>query len=334
MPDSLLQILPSYGLYGVTIPQEFGGAGADFLGLVVSIEELCKASASLGAQIAFHNAVVAEAMIASTNKDLRGVFLPKLASGILGAFFIDARSPVSCKSESDYFILNGTCEYVMSAVSAGIFLILTKMADGSRALVCFSKQDGDGLRIGPAKKLLGMRASQTASIHFHDLKIPRDSILFEPSRTDSSLQQITAKARLIVAAQALGIGQASLDAAIKYSNERSQFKTTIGSFYAVRDFIAQDEISLQSARSITYSVADEISLFQTPMRDSAIAKIAASDAAVSASRHSIRIHGGYGFIRDYQVERYLRDARATQIYIESNEALKGDIAGSLLGKNA
>ncbi|MDG6924375.1 MAG: acyl-CoA dehydrogenase family protein [Nitrososphaerota archaeon] len=162
VPDSLLQILPSYGLYGVTIPQEFGGAGADFLGLVVSIEELCKASASLGAQIAFHNAVVAEAMIASTNKDLRGVFLPKLASGILGAFFIDARSPVSCKSESDYFILNGTCEYVMSAVSAGIFLILTKMADGSRALVCFSKQDGDGLRIGPAKKLLGMRASQTA----------------------------------------------------------------------------------------------------------------------------------------------------------------------------
>ncbi|MDG6924374.1 MAG: acyl-CoA/acyl-ACP dehydrogenase [Nitrososphaerota archaeon] len=148
------------------------------------------------------------------------------------------------------------------------------------------------------------------------------------------MQQITAKARLIVAAQALGIGQASLDAAIKYSNERSQFKTTIGSFYAVRDFIAQDEISLQSARSITYSVADEISLFQTPMRDSAIAKIAASDAAVSASRHSIRIHGGYGFIRDYQVERYLRDARATQIYIESNEALKGDIAGSLLGKNA
>ncbi len=140
-----------------------------------------------------------------------------------------------------------------------------------------------------------------------------------------------AKSRLAVAAQALGIGQASLDAEIKYANERVQFNTKIGSFYAVRDFIAQDEIALETARSLTYSVASEIQTLATLSRDSAIAKVSSSNAAVQTARHSIRVHGGYGFVRDYPVERHLRDARGTQIYIESNEELKSQIAGSLLG---
>ncbi len=136
---------------------------------------------------------------------------------------------------------------------------------------------------------------------------------------------------MAVAGQALGIAQASLDAAIKYSNERSQFNKKIGSFYAVKDYIAQDEIAIQSARSITYSASSEVLSSPTLQRDTSIAKVSSSNAAVQAARHSIRVHGGYGFIRDYPVERYLRDARATQIYIESNEALKEQIAGSLLG---
>ena len=222
----------------------------------------------------------------------------------------------------------------MNAASAGVFLVLAKMSDGNRAIICFSKEHSginSGFEVGPAKKLLGMRASQTASISFHNLKLSTDTLVFDPQHTGRILEQLFARSRLAVAAQALGIAQASLDASIKYSNERTQFNTQIGKFYAVKDFIAQDEIAIQSARSITYSVAAELLSIPSLQRDSAIAKVAASNSAVQAARHSIRVHGGYGFIRDYPVERYLRDARVTQIYIESNEALKGQIAGSLLG---
>ena len=334
VPDELKRKLPGFGLYGITIPQEYGGAGTDFLSLVLAIEELCKASGSLGAQISFHNAVVAEALIASSNSILKSNLLPKLASGTLGAFSFDPKSTVSCKIENNQIILNGSSEYIMNAASAGIFLVLAKMIDRSRAIICFSKENAgmdSGFEVGQAKKLLGMRASETASISFRNVKLPADALAFDPQHSGTILEQLLARSRLAVAAQALGIAQASLEAAIKYSNERSQFNTKIAKFYAVKDFIAQDEIAIQSARSITYSVASELLSIPTLQRDSAIAKVAASNAAVQAARHSIRIHGGYGFIRDYPVERYLRDARVTQIYIEPNEALKGQIASSLLG---
>ena len=332
VPASLLEKLPAFGLYGITIPQEYGGAGADFLSLVLATEELSKASGSLAAQISFHNAVVSEALVASANSGLKSRLLPKLASGLLGAFSLDPKSTISCKVESDGILLNGASEYVMSATNAGVFLVLAKLSDGNKAIVCFSKEDvASGFNSGPAKKLLGMRASQTASISFSNAKLPLESLVFDVKETSSALSQLLVRSRLIVAAQALGLAQASLDAAIKYSNERKQFNTKIGSFYAVKDVIAQDEIAIQSARSITYSVAMELLSNPSLQRDSAIAKVSASNAAVQAARHSIRVHGGYGFVRDYPVERFLRDARATQIYIESNEALKSEIASSLIG---
>jgi hypothetical protein len=331
VPDSLLEKLPSFGLFGITIPQEYGGAGADFLSLVLATEELCKASGSLGAQISFHNAVVCEALTAS-NSGLKSRLLPKLASGTLGAFSLDPKSTISCDVEKDGILLNGSSEYVMSAASAGIFLVLAKMKDGNKALVCFSKKDAtSGLEVGPVMKLLGMRASQTAGISLHNTKLPTECLVFDIHQTGSALTQLLVRSRLIVAAQALGLAQASLDSAIRYSNERSQFNTKIGKFYAVKDMIAQDEIAIQSARSITYSVSSELLSNTSLQRDSAIAKVSASNSAVQAARHSIRVHGGYGFVRDYPVERYLRDARVTQIYIESNEALKGEIASSLVG---
>lgn len=332
VPTTLLEKLPAFGLCGITIPQEFGGAGADFLSLVLAIEELSKVSGSLAAQISFHNAVVAEALIATPNSVLKGKLLPKLASGTLGAFSLDPKSTVSCKLEKDAIWVGGTSEYVMNATSAGVFLILAKMNDGSKALLCFSKEDAmPRVVVGPSKKLLGMRASQTASISFNQTKLPKESLLFDIKQTNSALEQLLIRSRLIVAAQALGLAQASLEAAIKYSNERIQFNTKIGSFYAVKDMIAQDEIAVQSARSITYSAATELLSNANLRRDSAIAKVSASNCAVQAARHSIRVHGGYGFVRDYPVERFLRDARATQLYIEPNETLKDEIASSLIG---
>lgn len=328
--SELLQKLAGAGLFGITVPQEYGGVGTDFLSLVLSVEELSKFSGSLGAQVSFHNGVVCEALVASANKELKARLLPKLASGTLGAFSLDPNSTVSYAVQGDSVVINGASEYVMSATLAGVFLVLARSKQGN-IVICFDISDVNKpeFSIGETIKLLGMRASGTASMSFRGLRLSKESIAFSSTESNAAITNMLKKSRLAVAAQALGLGQASLDASVKYSSERSQFNTKIGKFYAVRDFVAQDQIAIEGSRSLTYSVASDLSR-PSADKDSAIAKVSASNAAVQAARHSIRVHGGYGFTRDYPVERYLRDARATQLYIESNEALKDLIAASII----
>jgi alkylation response protein AidB-like acyl-CoA dehydrogenase len=336
IPQELLVELPEFGLYGITLPAESGGAGADFLSLVVSIEEVSKASGSLGARLCVHNAIVGEAFLLSENTALRGAFLHKLASGSLGAFALypsaseRERGVVSCSFQGSNIILEGSASFVINAASADIFLIRARVQDtvSDEALVAFSKSAAskDAFEISSPKKLLGMRASDTATLSFHDLKLPIESLVSDVAQTGAILEKLNARARLAIAAVALGIGQASVDASVKYANERSQFNTKIGKFYAVQEMIASDIVSLESARSITYQAAAEINSSRSLGRDSATAKICSSNAALGAARHSIRIHGGYGFTRDYPVERYARDARLTLICFESNERLKSEIA--------
>ena len=176
-----------------------------------------------------------------------------------------------------------------------------------------------------------MRASGAARISFDGLRLPISSLVFDVTDAQSALMRLNTRARLAVASQAIGLAQAAVDAEVKYANERTQFNTKIGRFYAVQDFIAQDEVGLETSRAQVYLSASQIDTSETIGRESAVAKISASNCAVSSGRHAIRVHGGYGFVRDYPVERYVRDARLTQIYPESNESLKAQIAGSLLG---
>ncbi len=164
------------------------------------------------------------------------------------------------------------------------------------------------------------------------MRVPLQALLCEVPKTRDYLEQLLARARLATASQALGIGQAAVDASVKYACERVQFNTKIGSFYAIQDMIASDAVAIETARAQAYLTCSEIRTSKSLQRDSAIAKISASNAALQAARHAIRVHGGYGFTRDYPVERYARDSRLTQIYVESNEELKALIAESYLGQ--
>jgi alkylation response protein AidB-like acyl-CoA dehydrogenase len=339
VPSELVTKLPTLGLFGITVPTDFGGAGADFLSSLVACEEVSKASGSLGAQISFHNAVVCESLIASSNANLRQTLLRKLASGSLGAFdFSSARrqsKQVHCKIEQSELVVSGSSEYVTNAADASVFLVcgLLEGTKADKVMFAFSKdQVPDAFSVGEAKKLLGMRASGTASISFNKLALPLESLVCEISQTNDYLNQLLARSRLAVASQALGIGQAAIDASLKYASERSQFNTKIGNFYAVQDMIASSAIELETARSLCYVTSSEIRTSASLLRDSAIVKVAASNAALKAGRHCVRVHGGYGFTRDYPAERYMRDARLTQIYTETNEELKSLIARSLLGE--
>jgi len=334
VPNEIFGKLPSLGLFGISLPAEYGGAGADFLSLLLVTEELSKISGSLGARVSFHNAVVCDTIASSKNQELKSALLPKLVSGSLGAFVIDPKSTIKSSFEGSQIVLNGSAQYAANADAAGVFLILAKMKDGSKSFVSFAKDQDEeipGFAVSAPEKLLGMRAAGTAKVEFLNFPLPKNAILFDDNEVSAAMRRILTRSRLAVAGQALGIGQAALDAEISYANERSQFNTKIGKFYAVQDFIAADHIAIETARMIAYKTSREIEDSHTLERDSAVAKVSSSNAAVQTARHSIRIHGGYGFIRDYPVERYLRDARVTQSYIESNEALKAKIAESLLG---
>jgi alkylation response protein AidB-like acyl-CoA dehydrogenase len=347
IPSDLLTKLPGLGLLGITVPSELGGAGADFLSLVIAIEEVSKASGSVGAQLAFHNAVVCEALSASQNSKLRQALLPKLVAGATAAFDFSTlheenkAKQLHCSIEGSDLIVNGSSGYVIGAASAKVFLVLGNLrSEGrkevERVLFAFSRDQvaQQQFRVGEPKKLLGMRASDTAEISFEGLRLPLEALVYEVAKVKDVLRSLLARANLAVAGQALGIAQASIDASVKYANERYQFNTKIGNFYAVQDMIASDAIDLETARALTYLIAQEIHAASTLERDSSIAKIASSNAAVRASRHAIRVHGGYGYTRDYPVERYARDARLTQIYTESNEELKVGIAKSLIEHNS
>ena len=331
IPDSIFKRLPELGLYGISVPAEFGGAGADYLSFLISVEELSRVSGTVGARISFHG-VVCETLKASQNVSLRASVLPKLASGSLSALSIDPKSTIRWKKAGDGgYLLDGSAEYVMNADLAEFFLVVARSRDETSIIFCIEKQSaGKSFEVSEPKKLMGMRGSGTSKISLHELKLSDSSIVFDSDSVKTGINTILIAARLAVSSQALGIGQASLDEEIRYANERTQFNTKIGRFYAVQDFIASDEVSIDSARSLTYSVASQPLSLESADRKSGAAKIAASNAAVQSARHSIRVHGGYGFVRDYPVERYLRDARATQIYLEPNEVLKAKIAEDLL----
>src|SRR5579872_2411827 len=183
--------LPSLGLYGILVPAEFGGAGADFLSLLLVTEELSKVSGSVGARISLHNAVVCDTLLFSTNNHLKTALLPKLASGNVGAFIVNPRPAVSCRKEKEEIILDGASEFVINADVASIFLVLGKMQDGKSTLVCFSREDlvdSSGVKISEPKKLLGMRAAGTARIEFHSVRLPLNSTVFEPEVLPAGLR--------------------------------------------------------------------------------------------------------------------------------------------------
>ncbi len=350
VPSELFAELARLGMFGISVPSVFGGAEADFLSVFIVGEEISRASGSLGALVAFHNAVICESLLKSKNAKLKKDLLPNLAAGSLGAFDFSAlqverdskgKSKVNCKIEGGDLVIDGKADFVFGASFAKVFLVLANLETPSqteKVLFAFSKDKiKDGIfTIGEPKKLLGMRASGSASISFNSFRLSKESLVHEISETSAALNEVLSKARLAVASQALGIAQASLDASVKYSNERAQFETKIGEFYAVQDMIASAQIELVTSRSLSYLVASKIANYrdlEEIQRDSAASKISASNASISAARRSIRIHGGYGFTRDYPVERYARDARLTLIFPETNEDLKSLIARSLLGSN-
>ena len=307
------------GLFGILVPHDLGGAGADLHTLVIATEELSISSASMALLISFHN-IICDTLVASNNLKLKRALFSKLVSGSLGSLSLDPTSRITYKPSAKGLVLNGSIDYALGASTANVFLILAKRVDSvDKIILAFSKDQilkSGEFSVGNVAQHLGMKAAGAAKIEFRDVKLPSDVVLFEESETPGALDNILAEIRLVIAAQALGIGKAAIRALTGYARKRPSPKPY--SQGSAEDIIALALVNLETSRCLCYSAANKSKSDSTIQRDSAIARVSASSAALNAATQIIRICGG----QIPNVDQYLRDATATQNLIESESSLR------------
>ncbi len=334
--------LKEEGLAAVPIPAEYGGAGADHISYVNVIEELSKVSASLGGGLSVHTTLCTQTILTFGNEEQKKKYLPPLASGdVIGAFALtepqagtDAAAMESTAVlDGDEYVLNGTKYFITHATIAGVFIIIviTDKEKGTKGMSAFIV-DGEtpGLKIGKIFDKMGIRSVEHAEVIMEDCRVPKENLLGNEGDGFKIAMIALDSGRIGIASQALGIAQASLDASIQYAKERVQFGKPIAALQAIQWMIADMTVKVDSARWLTYHAASLEDKGARFSKEAAMAKLAASAAAVEVSRMAIQVHGGYGYMTDLPIERYYRDAKITEIYEGTSEVQRMVISRSVL----
>ncbi len=343
-PWEVVEKMGKLGYFGIQVPSALNGAGLDTLSYAVIIEEISRASASLGLCISVHNSVVLYPLMAFGSEEQQKKWVPPLARGEkIGAFCLtepnagsDAASLESIAVvDGNQYVLNANKVFVTNGGAADICLIFTRIdaGEGKRNLgVVVAERGTPGFIVGDLEDLCGMRANPVSSIRLYDCRVPVGNLL---GREGDGLR-IGLKAldtgRMGIAAQSVGIAQGALDAAIRYSRERKQFKVPLHQHQAIQMMLADMATLVDGARLMTYRAAGLRDNGKPFSQASAMAKLFASEAACEVTDSAVQIHGGYGYSKAYAVERYYRDARVTRIYEGTSEVHRMVIARTLLGK--
>lgn len=341
-PKAIVKELAELGFMGMMVPEEWGGAGLDTLSYALAVEEISKVDASVGVIMSVNNSLVCFGLNKEGSQLQKERFLRDLASGRkLGAFALsepEAGSDASNQRttavrDGDSYILNGVKNWITNGSTADIVLVMaaTDKAKGAKGISTFILEKGTpGFTVGKKERKLGIRSSDTVSLSLTDCRIPAANRIGEEGGGFKFAMKTLEGGRIGIAAQALGIAQACLDASTRYAKERKAFDHPIAELQAIQFKIADMATSVEAARMLVYRAAflkDSGSPFGP---EAAMAKLFASKIAVQAALEAIQIHGGYGYVREYLVERYLRDAKITEIYEGTSEIQKIVIARSLL----
>lgn len=334
IPDEIIKEAAELGFYGMTAPEEFGGLALDTLSYALVIEELAKACAAFAIMISVHNSLVIQAIVKHGTDAQKEKYLPALASGeMIGAYSLsepgagtDAGSLV-CRAEKkgDHYLLNGTKSWVSSAAFAGIILTFVKTdpEKGSKGISCLIVEKGtEGMNFGAPEKKMGLKASDTREVSFMDAKVPIENLLGVEDAGFKVALSILDNGRVGVAAQSLGIAQAAFDEALKYAHEREQFGQALVQFQAIQFKLAEMATRIDAARLLTYRAAVLKDAEGRFSKEISMAKLYSSQTANYVANEAVQIHGGYGYVKEYPVERYFRDARVTEIYEGTTEAQK------------
>lgn len=331
VPKEIYAELAELGYFGMLLPEKYGGLDLDTLSYVCAMEELARGSAAVMVGLSVHNSLCCRAIYEYGSEFLKNKYLQKMASGeYFGSYCLsepgagtDAGSlRATADEKDDGYLINGTKSWITSAGHAKIFIVfaLTDRPAGSKGISCFAiERDTPGLNLGAREKKMGIKPSDTREVSFVDCKIPKENLIGEINKGFPIALSLLDNGRIGIAAQAVGIAQAAFEEAFKYAHEREQFGQAIANFQAIQFKLSDMALKIEAARLLTYKAAVLKDQGQSTKYCS-MAKLFASESANWIANQAVQIHGGYGYVKEYAVERYFRDARVTEIYEGTSEA--------------
>jgi alkylation response protein AidB-like acyl-CoA dehydrogenase len=341
-PADIIKKLGELGFMGMLIPEQYGGAGLGNFCLVLALEEVNRVCASTGVTMSVHNSLTTSPIIKFGSDYLKETYLPRLATGeLLGAYALseaDAGSDAAslqCRAvkDGDEYVVNGTKLWVTTGADADLYIVMLrtdtdKRSKGISAFIV--ERDTAGFKVGKKENKLGLRASSTTELIFEDCRLPAKNMLGEEGIGFKIAMATLDGGRIGIGTQAVGIAQACLDASVAYAQQREQFGKKIGEFQAIQWKIADMATAIEAARLMVHRAARMRDMDVPHTKESAMAKLFASETANRAAREAVQIHGGAGYLKDFPVERYFRDARITEIYEGTSEVQRIVISRAFL----
>ena len=341
-PTGQIKMMGELGFMGMMVPEEWGGAGFDTMTFVIAMEEIAAVELATSTIMSVNNSLVCQLFTDYGTHDQKEKYLKPLANGdMLGAYSLSEPQSGSdasnmrtfAKKDGDHYVINGTKNWVTNGITSDIVVLfcLTEKAIGYKGITAFVIEKGTpGLSTGKKEDKLGIRASDTCELYFENCRIPAENRIGEEGQGFKIAMKALGGGRIGIAAQALGLASAALEAAVSYAKERKQFGKAIGEFGAIQNKLADMATEIDAARMLIWRAAKLKDEGKNYTRESSMAKLFASSTAMKAATECVQIHGGYGYMQEYGVERLMRDAKITQIYEGTSEIQQLVIGKDLL----
>ena len=346
-PENTVKKMAELGMMGIYFPKKYGGAGADVVTYAMAVEELSKVCGTTGVIVSAHTSLCCAPIYENGTEEQKMKYLPKLCSGEwLGAFGLtepgagtdaQGQQTTAVKDENGNWVLNGSKIFITNAGYANVFVIFAitgistdKRGRKKKEISAFIVERTDpGFSVGKHEKKMGIRGSSTCELIFEDCVIPKDRLLGKQGKGFAIAMKTLDGGRIGIAAQALGLGEGAVEEAIAYTKERVQFGRRISQFQNTQFQLAEMHTKMQAAQFLVYSAAAKKQAGEKYTMDAAMAKLFAAEAASDVTRRAVQLFGGYGYTRDYPVERMMRDAKITEIYEGTSEVQRMVIAANL-----
>lgn len=325
LDPELIQLFFDMGFMGIEIPEKYDGGGGSFFMSITAIEQISRVDASVGVFMDVQNTLVNNAFLRWGSDEVKERFLPPLATEKVGAYCLSEAGSgsdafalkCSAKEDGDSYILNGTKLWITNAAEADIFLVFANIDPdkGYKGITCFIVERGmDGFSISKKENKLGIRASSTCELTFEDVKVPKENILGEVGKGYKVAIETLNEGRIGIGAQMIGIAQGAYDETIRYTKERKQFGKSISEFQGVQFQLAKMATELEMARLLVYNAARKKEAGQSFLKEAAMAKYYSSEVAEKVSSMAVDLFGGYGYVKEYPVEKFYRDSKIGKIY--------------------
>ena len=341
-PTEAIAELSKLGMLGVFIPEQYGGAGLDNISYALVIEELAVACASTAVIVSAHSSLASWPILGTGDEKQRDRYLPKMASGEwLGCFALTepqagsdaAGQKTRATRDGDSYVINGTKNFITNGPEAAVAIVFANTAPdkGHQGISAFIVETAwPGWQVTRIEDKMGIHGAHSAQLSFSDLRVPRTNLLVGEGEGFKVAMKTLDGGRIGIAAQAIGIARAALEASLKYSQERQTFGRPLASNQAIQWKLADMAVEIDAARLLTLQAASLKDADKPCTKQSAMAKLFAAETAMKAATEAVQIHGGYGYTKEFKVERYFRDAKITEIYEGTSEIQRLVIAGSVL----